>query len=40
MREAHFGTIDSTIAGRFEDGEERCKIGIEYHAIDEILANG
>ena len=37
MGEADFGTIDGTIAGRFDDGKERRKIRIQYYAVDEVL---
>jgi hypothetical protein len=38
MGKADFGTVDSTIAGGFDNGQERRKIWIEYYAVDEILA--
>jgi hypothetical protein len=37
MGEAHFGTVDGTISGRFDDSKEWCKVGIQYYAVNEIL---
>jgi hypothetical protein len=40
MGKAHFSTVDGTISGRFDDSKEWCKVGIEDHAVNEILAEG
>lgn len=38
MWKADFGAIDSTIAGRFNDGKERRKFRVEYYTVDDVLA--
>jgi hypothetical protein len=38
MGEAHFGSINSTIAGGFDDGKERREVRIQYDTVDEVLA--
>lgn len=38
MGEADFGTIDGTVAGRLDNSKERREIGVEYYAVDGILA--
>ncbi len=37
MWKADFGAVDSTIAGRFNDGKERRQVRIEYYAVDDVL---
>jgi hypothetical protein len=37
MGEAHFGSINSTIAGGFDDGKERREVRIQYDTVDEVL---
>jgi hypothetical protein len=40
MGEADFGSINSAIAGRFDDGKERREVRIEYDAVNKVLARG
>lgn len=39
MGEADFGTVNGTIAGRFDDGKERRQVRVEYYRVDEVLAS-
>jgi hypothetical protein len=38
MGEADFGSINSTIAGGFDDSKERRKVRVEDDTVDEVLA--
>jgi hypothetical protein len=39
MWKSNFGSVDSSIAGRLEDGKEGCKVRIEDDLIDDILSS-
>jgi len=39
VREAHFGTVDSSIASGFENGEKRGKVGVKDDGFQRLLGS-